>query len=569
MEARIRALEKRYRYLFTLPSVAFQVPVLVAILTLLLSTSGYPLVSTNVLLFFILFLSWPAFDKLVLQSEDSVTTKRLYGLSLFSTMFSIAAYPIFFALGSAATNAEALLLFELEIRFLFLYFCTSKRLPASAILAAVKVALLHHLLLGGFTLIHMLSYAVALCAAVLLVALLRRIGDGEDSINKVKAFVRLWLVKDGSRLEDFLKKEATTRSVTVKAMLFFGDEGKLLGAVVSPGVHPGPINNVGGSSLPRKLAEKFESFLQVPVLVCHSASTHALDPVDSSVADVVFSSIAEKLKGARAPSKSDSFLVRFGRANDPPRVCILGSKSVQMVTISMAPYLSDDLPEEVGASVERMLKARNAKAVVVDAHNSFSKVEKPLDPGEVLRRVSAQVEEASPKRLRVYFGPIDTSEFDSREITTYGARMLLLQDNEREYCFLLFDSNNIEADLYQKLIEALEEVGIAGEVLTTDTHELTGRFPGSGYVPLGHRTDHDLVVSRVRRAVNEGRSRLRALKAMSLVEAEVKVDVLGEDGLERVVAFAKKVSDVVSKALPAVLILPIAFRALLILLARF
>ncbi len=244
---------------------------------------------------------------------------------------------------------------------------------------------------------------------------------------------------------------------------------------VLPMVHPGPLGEVGGGTLPRRIAETTEG-LAFPA---HAAADFDFNVV--SQADVSALLEAAERAGDRIVYASSATPSVRAVAGDAKLLGQAFGDGVLLVS-TFAPKLTDDIDYGIGLAAASEARASGLDDVLfVDAHNCNDGVtvegEKHAPPGsersfELLSLVGETAAklaaaERTSVRLGVATDPTPWSIEDG--IGPLGIRVAVVAVGEQTTAYVLIDGNNMELGLRERVIESLDSVD-AAEVMTTDTH---------------------------------------------------------------------------------------------------
>ncbi|MDI9643778.1 MAG: DUF2070 family protein [Candidatus Verstraetearchaeota archaeon] len=356
--------------------------------------------------------------------------------------------------------------------------------------------------------------------------------SGLGSISLFKSFIGSLILEDNELLEKDLQKISVVKDVEVKTITLKNREGEAM--LVAPLVHPGPFKNVGGASLPTKIAEKLGETGKVPIIF-HTPTTHEQDPILSGDCERITEAILRTQNARGMSTASAATSVKVG--NITATVQIFGD--TPLAVISRSPIPTEDLPYEINEiCLKKMREFGYSDGIVVDAHNSMEATYEPLtseDCSNIVMALERALEGISPNgKLSAGFAQLKLEEFSRREGIGEGGIMALVTEVDgRKSAFVSIDGNNMISGLREKILAKLRVAGYeVSEVATTDTHVVTGTTGGQGYFILGKAIPEAIILEKVLQAVRLAESnRSDCLVDFSKTRVE-SVHLLGEEGLK-------------------------------------
>lgn len=364
--------------------------------------------------------------------------------------------------------------------------------------------------------------------------------EGVKLLPLFRAFILSWAEEMSRPLEEEITALGEKRDLSVDTVIFRGEGGGAIGAIVVPYIHPGPFGNVGSSALPEVLARSLGESLGCEVLVAHGVSTHRLDLTRSEDNTIIAKKILE-FNPKSSPITSFSPLIREGRGGVEVACQIFGDTA--LLTITLAPVSYDDLPDGILDEIQSVASGLNLTAVVIDCHNSID-LARGLEEYDTTRVVEA-ARTAMEKGVSSGRGSFEVavarrvpSEWGLYEgLGPMGFAVLATRvEGGGMHACVVVDGNNMVVGLRGRLIDALEGVGFDGaEVLTSDIHTVNGiGATRSGYYPVGERMEWGRVVDYVVEAAEEAVSNLRPAGVHIYRTVVPGRNVLGEGGLDAI-----------------------------------
>lgn len=595
LDESVSKITRRYSSLFTLPSHKKIVLLLGAlcliggilgILPLFPYTYGFEIgLLFGIAIFMTTLLSDFLISLSFMRADPIFNLRRCSGLSLFSNFiwFSI----IF--LGGILSRLFADL--NIWAKVFFLGFCVVLVLRL-AVFLTVAFADWWKTLLSSFLqpmlcvtpiffinpVIPLIFLSISIPAILLTVSLfafsLNRIGEktlGASSLSLFRAFLANWTEDLNGPIERFFEQLGSEQDIKVSLMAFKA-QGKMKAMVVVPAFHPGPFKNVGSSLLPSMIQEALEKKFSCVVLVPHGLFGHEFDLASQAQNQKVLDAVVSTTDFSPFNSQSTPFIrVEKGRAKAS---CQIFGKC-GFVTLTLAPETTEDLPQELDSTIcNEAVKQGLSTAIVVNAHNSIGG---SLNLSEAISSLEEAATTSLAKALshqimsfEVGAAKILPKEFSLKDgMGPGGITVIVTKVDDQKAACVTIDGNNMVSGLREKTLSSLNEIGInEGEVLTTDTHAVTGiTLTPRGYHPVGEAISHEKLISYVKQAT------LNALK--DLEPAEVawqtisipRVKVIGRNQIETICRLTEKTLQQAKKL--AILLFPTLGIFLIVLAALF
>ncbi|MEM2122424.1 MAG: DUF2070 family protein [Candidatus Bathyarchaeia archaeon] len=357
-----------------------------------------------------------------------------------------------------------------------------------------------------------------------------------------RGFLLEWLEGDNSVVEKYLEELSLEDSVKVSVIKFRDKlHGDLKAAIAVANFHPGPLLNIGSSILPYRIQEAVMDRFGIPVAVPHGISGHERNLVSQAQNDKVISKVLELLEfGSGWGGVTEPVEAVEDKASSRCQVF----NGCALVTLTLAPGDSEDIPPELDEEVSAYSRDYFRHAILVDAHNSISRVT-ILDGGDVenlkgaaekaVRYASGKVE--NPFRLGV--ADVDLKDYGLKHGVGPGTGYLfLIEVGGRLYSYLVLDGNNMAKGLREEIHRALEAEDITPvETMTTDTHAVNGIVTAElGYFPIGGAIPHEDLIRRILDAAERAEKSMVEAEA-SYSDGEVRVKTLGLALFSRLASF--------------------------------
>ncbi|WP_435180035.1 DUF2070 family protein [Halorussus sp. AFM4] len=377
-----------------------------------------------------------------------------------------------------------------------------------------------------------------------------------------------------NELEGFFEDIGEEAVVPVTVLAFRRKDGSEKARFVLPMIHPGPMGEIGGGNLPRRVAESAEGVAFPP----HATAGHDFNLVTEREVDELIATADEAFENIEYhDTATPSVRVQEGDAKVVGQA--FGDDALLVATYS--PEFADDVEYAVGLSAAAEARSAGVDDVMlVDAHNCNNGLEGPnlghVYPGSErsFDMMQAAAEsggrladaEQAPMRLGVAW---DGTEWEPRDgIGPLGVRVAMLEVGDHRTAYVLVDGNNMEPGLRDRIVARLtgdeedddgdastvddpETDGPAAvatdgapvpaadeaEVMTTDTH-IVNQVEASNQV--GEAIDPDELVAVVERLVAEAAADVEPVEA-GMASERAEVTVFGNDRTETLASHANAV----------------------------
>lgn len=374
---------------------------------------------------------------------------------------------------------------------------------------------------------------------------------GTPSLSLFKAFFANWTEGLTEPLESVFEKFATEQDVTV-SLLTFRTKKKIKAIIVVPAVHPGPFNNLGSSLLPFLIQDSIEREFRCVVSVPHGLVGHDLDLSSQQQNQRVINGIL----GFVVPSRNYSAATPFIRMekNKAKASCQIFGE-VALLTLTASPQTMEDLPSELNSYLAKEAERHGVSTLIIDAHNSIEPLSQAnagvLPPSEPFLTNLKAASLASLKKaqahargsLKVGAAKVLPQEFTLKDgMGPGGISVIITKVGDRKAAYITLDGNNMVSGLREKILLALNEIGIVdGEVLTTDTHAVCGIVKTArGYYPLGEAMEQSKLIGYVREASITALENLEPVVVSWRTGIIPKVKVIGEKQIEELTRVAER-----------------------------
>ena len=362
---------------------------------------------------------------------------------------------------------------------------------------------------------------------------------GVSGTRHMAAFIDHFSTGDGRRLTEAIR-EICQVVETRNSWVSIRKDGKSAAFFAVPGVHPGPLGNLGGSNLPVKI----EPTLPGLGFAFHGSSTNDHNPLRDEDITRIGKAMVEASEDAVYSNKSKA-LVSKGKT---PSAHVLNFGEGSLIFAS--PGDSDDILPELSARLESSSLDTKGERIVIDLHNQEGWGRPPLaagsKEGSLLENHAAAAISESRKLdfnvLKVGFSHIPGENL-GRGIGPGGVRAAVFEnqvnDKKELTGILLWDANGLgpgmNEDLQNKLKGKVDNLLIS----TTDNHFVNIK-PG-GFNPL---SDSDGLLSSANQVLDEAIDDISdAESAMGTVYVD-GVEIMGQGKQDKISAAANSIIEV-------------------------
>lgn len=412
-----------------------------------------------------------------------------------------------------------------------------------------------------------LLYSVAVWGLILVIDRPWRRSLGVSGFDFVRGFIG-HIAEGTNELEEFFEDIGEEAVVPVTVLSFERPDGTEKARFVLPMIHPGPMGEIGGGNLPRRVAVDAEGLAFPP----HATAGHDFNLVTEA-------EVGELIAAARAAYDR----IEFGELATPSVRSSAGEASVigqafdddGLLVATFSPGFADDIEYGVGMSAKAEARIAGLDEVMfVDAHNCNNGLQGGnighVTPGsrrsfDLFRAARETAESlADAPRDRVELGtawdPTDWAPADG--IGPLGIRVAVARVGGQTTAYVLVDGNNMQPGLRDRIVAALDGVDEA-EVMTTDTH-VVNTVESTNQV--GEAIDVEELLAVIQRLVEEATADLEPVRAGMATE-HAEVTVFGNDRTETLASHANAVISMGGALAGAVIIATVAISVLVFLFA--
>ena len=378
---------------------------------------------------------------------------------------------------------------------------------------------------------------------------------GVTGVSLVTMFFAQWL-RGTKELEDIFAKFAEKVKTNIDVICFRGKRSKDKITFIVPHLHFGPFGNLGGSEFPHLIARGIGMSKYDHTFVFHGTATHDFNPIKSE--DVV--KLTHAAKEAVEGMKFESIARIIHGRGDECSVSGIASRNAGFCMLTHAPKVTEDIDFSVGLALKNHAEKFIGKAAIIDAHNA--------ETGELIH-----VESGSPlvfdyqKAIENAFQGMQKARYDSLElgISSFyprlhsighaGIKIALFRTGKKKFCMVVIDANGITPGFRNRILAALRDKDIDGEVCTTDTHSVNvvkGVINPIGQGMSDYETE--LLIHDIVNCVKKAEHNLSKVE-FGVGSSTVEIDVFGPKRATELVGAANSIAAVLKWAAPTILLI--------------
>ena len=319
-----------------------------------------------------------------------------------------------------------------------------------------------------------------------------------------------------------------------QATLVFQREGKPDIVLTVPNIHPGPVGDAGGGTLPHVLHDSLDG----QVLVAHGCATHDFNPAGAQEIGKVVDAVRESLRDLRFQGGAG----RSGRVNHGS-VSLLAQRfgDTLLAVGTRAPERTEDLDPSLALILMAGARRYFRHLLFIDAHNSMTEVSGGVHYGtpiateyvEACRDAVAKEAGAAPAPFRAGAARVPVPFGRDQGFGELGVQALVIETAGQKTAYVLLDGNNIVQGAREVLRDAVLALVDDAEIMTTDTHvvnTITGKNPIGLAVPSAQ------IVPYVVKAVGEAVADLAPARAGAATACIRGIVVFGSHRIAQIAA---------------------------------
>ena len=381
-------------------------------------------------------------------------------------------------------------------------------------------------------------YAVAVWVFLVVIDRPWRSSLGVSALDFLRGFIG-HIAEGSDELETFFEEMGEDALVPVTVLAVRRSDGTEKARFVLPMIHPGPMGEIGGGNLPKRVAETAEGLAFPP----HATAGHDFNLVTESevgtilgAADTAFERLTYTSEATAGVQLSEGEATLTGQR--------FGDDALAVATY--APGYADDVDYAVGLSARAEAHSNEIDDVLlVDAHNCNDGL-KGEDLGHVVPgskrsfdmihgvgKLSETLGDAETGSLRCGVTWDETPWEPEEGIGPLGVRVCVFEVADQRTAYVLVDGNNMEPGLRERIIEAVDTVDLL-EVMTSDTH-IVNTVEAENQV--GQAIPQEELISLIEGLVSEAIDDLELVEA-GMASEQAEVTVFGNDRTETLASTA-------------------------------
>ena len=479
------------------------------------------------------------FDALLFALAAIFAVRLLVIMAVSRHRLAVAAVP-----ASIQTAAAAVLLFVYSgtMRYLEIggplarsYLSRPEQAPAELLVILPNDFFVLALLCG--------IYAIAVWLFLVTIDWPWRRSLGVSALDFLEGFIG-HIAEGSNELEEFFEEIGEEALVPVSVLVFRRPDGDEKARFVLPMIHPGPMGEIGGGNLPKRIAQEADGLGFPP----HATAGHDFNLVTEREVETILDA-AERAHDRIEYTETATPGERLEEGEATLTGQAFGDNALATVTYS--PGFADDIEYAVGLSAAA--EARNghlSEIMVVDAHNCNNGLEgenlghvvpggeRSFDLIHGADRLGERLEAAEQGSLRLGTAHDETPWGPQDGIGPLGVRVAVVDVDGGTTAYVLVDGNNMEPWLRDRTVDDLLDGGLdEAEVMTTDTH-IVNTVEADNQV--GAEIDHAEFIDAVAALVEEAREDLEPVEAGMATE-RAEVTVFGNDRTETLASHANAV----------------------------
>lgn len=495
-----------------------------------------------------------------IMKRETLTDRRLTGLSLFTTLFMGISNITGVAISIIIRNIlaqEIMIIVSCGIiaSLEYLVICTLERKKTEAFLSSILHYTLSvisgvwiYQLVEKYDVLNIILRSIYVAGSFTIISwfLMDAVDKAVLRITQIKgielfnAFTTYWLANKKDKIEEIFEKYSYKENVKIKSIIFFNKTGKPKYAIIIPAFHFGPFRDLGSSQFPHLIINQLERD-NINAAVLHGISEHEQDIANTNDCKKIIDKVIEDIHKIK-PEKDQVTSIISVKKGKSTVYCQL-FKDTALLIVTRAPNLTEDLPRWV----EKIIKNKAEKLgirdlIVIDAHNSIKEDEQlsENDYEEIIEAAEEALTRAkglNQDELEIGISREKIEEYNEKQGMGEGGVIgVTIGTRDKKFTLIIYDGNNMVPEFRERIIKTLvQEEKISNvEVLTTDTHSVNGLTPEErGYHPVGEIDPKNVLVRYAIEVAKKSNKKVTPMR-YAIKETTVKnISILGEDLLAK------------------------------------
>jgi putative membrane protein len=420
---------------------------------------------------------------------------------------------------------------------------------------------------GDFTLLAAicLVYGVAVLLFVKVIDHPWKRSLGVSVLDFIAGFIG-HMAEGSDELEEFFEDIGEEAVVPVTVFSARRNDGTEKARFVLPMIHPGPMGEIGGGNLPKRVAQQAEGVCFPP----HATAGHDFNLVTEREVDTILEEAASARDDLEFGTEaSRSVRVQAGEA----KVLAQAVGDDLFLINTFAPECADDIQYGVGLSAIAEARSEFDDVLLVDAHNCNDGLDgedlghvtpgssRSFDMMQAVEEAADRLGDAPQSTLSVGVAWDETDWTTDDGIGPLGVRVAVFEVDGQRTAYLLVDGNNMSPGVRGELLGAVGELpGVdAAEAMTTDTHIVTSVQAEN---QVGEAIDVDTLVDTARSLTEDAIDDLEPVDA-GMASETADVTVFGNDRTETLASHANAMVPMGGALAAAVTLAAVSVSALL------
>ncbi|MFB6253325.1 MAG: DUF2070 family protein [Halobacteriaceae archaeon] len=385
---------------------------------------------------------------------------------------------------------------------------------------------------------------IYIVAAYILISVLDRPWKralGVSVLDFVQGFVG-HIAEGTHELEEFFEAIGERAVVPVTVLSFRRRDKTEKARFVLPMIHPGPMGEIGGGNLPKRVAETADGLAFPP----HATAGHDFNLVTEQEVEVLIGAANNaysriEYSNQATPSQRE----RVGDAK------IIGQSfdSSAFMAVTYSPEFADDIEYGVGLSAIGEARVAGLDSVLfADAHNCNNGLQgedlghvypgsrRSFDTIQAAGKLAEKLTAAEQSNLHLGVAWTETDWDPKDGIGPLGIRVAVTEVAGQQTAYVLIDGNNMEPGLRERLVNGITSVDKM-EILTTDTH-IVNTLESTNQV--GAAIDESELRETISTLIQEAKDDIEPVEAGMETEY-AEVTVFGNDRTETLASHANAV----------------------------
>ncbi|MCL5100489.1 MAG: DUF2070 family protein [Candidatus Marsarchaeota archaeon] len=298
-----------------------------------------------------------------------------------------------------------------------------------------------------------------------------------SGIDIISSMVSQWLYNAGKEVDIFMNS-SEAKGVETKIMVLKGRSG-YKAVFIKPDIHYGPFAGVGGSVATELIGKEIVKRYSTTPFILHGAVDIDDNPVNRDQIYKMSRAVISTIDNMSDFKQAKGYI---GNGEEKPCKAInIRIGDINILTLTKAPTVTEDINREVGASLEKIV---GGETILIDAHNSrfesaskselmgIYKGSKYIRMYENAIRMSISKKQNKRMRFGAAFTRISQGAW-SKDLGNGYTSVGVFEFKGKRFCMVYFDANNMLPTFRSNLIDYIRKnCGMYAEIYTTDTHSV-------------------------------------------------------------------------------------------------